>query len=162
MRDYLIVASYATQCLDNCLEVAPAVRTGEPRLILLDLMVPGCDGLQVCEELRSFSSAPIIMIIARVKEVVARVKAILRRSPHLLTSAATRLRIDDEQYQAHPAGPDALGAAPAQRPRPLYGTHVFPAAKHTCRTLNNDNILLGRESWFSTRSRGLNIARRRF
>lgn len=123
MRDYLIAAGYATQCLDNGLQVAPAVRTSEPRLILLDLMLPGCDGLQVCKELRSFSAVPIIMITARVeevdrllgleigaddyickpfspREVVARVKAILRRSPYLLTSAAPRLHIDEEQYQA--------------------------------------------------------------
>ncbi|EJM70904.1 response regulator with CheY-like receiver domain and winged-helix DNA-binding domain [Pseudomonas sp. GM50] len=123
MRDYLIAAGYATQCLDNGLAVVPAVRASEPRLILLDLMLPGCDGLQVCRELRSFSAVPIIMITARVeevdrllgldlgaddyickpfspREVVARVKAILRRSPHLLTSAAPRLQIDEAQYQA--------------------------------------------------------------
>lgn len=123
MRDYLIAAGYTTRCLDNGLQVAPAVRACEPRLILLDLMLPGCDGLQVCKELRSFSAVPIIMITARVeevdrllgleigaddyickpfspREVVARVKAILRRSPHLLTSAPARLHIDEEQYQA--------------------------------------------------------------
>jgi two-component system response regulator BaeR len=134
MRDYLIVASYATQCLDNCLEVAPAVRTGVPRLILLDLIVPGCDGLQVCEELRSFSSVPIIMIIARVKEVVARVKDILRQSPHLLTSAATRLRIDDEQYQAFLVG------------IPLDPTHLelrllSALARSTGRIFSRDQLL---------------------
>lgn len=123
MRDYLIAAGYATQCLDNGLEVVPAVRAREPRLILLDLMLPGRDGLQVCKELRSFSAVPIIMITARVeevdrllgldlgaddyickpfspREVVARVKAILRRSPQLLTSAPPRLQIDEEQYLA--------------------------------------------------------------
>lgn len=123
MRDYLSAAGYATQCLDNGLAVVPAVRASEPRLILLDLMLPGCDGLQVCKELRSFSAVPIIMITARVeevdrllgldlgaddyickpfspREVVARVKAILRRSPQLLASAPQRLLIDEEQYQA--------------------------------------------------------------
>ncbi|WLG25067.1 response regulator [Pseudomonas sp. FP1154] len=123
IRDYLIAASYTTQCLDNGLEVVPAVRANEPRLILLDLMLPGRDGLQVCKDLRSFSAVPIIMITARVeevdrllgldlgaddyickpfspREVVARVKAILRRSPQLLTSAPPRLLIDEEQYLA--------------------------------------------------------------
>ncbi len=84
-------------------KVVPAVRASEPRLILLDLMLPGRDGLQVCQELRSFSAVPIIMITARVeevdrllgldlgaddyickpfspREVVARVKAILLRA----------------------------------------------------------------------------------
>ncbi|UVM52877.1 response regulator [Pseudomonas sp. B21-015] len=123
MRDYLIAAGYTTQCLDNGLEVVPTVRAREPRLILLDLMLPGRDGLQVCKELRSFSAVPIIMITARVeevdrllgldlgaddyickpfspREVVARVKAILRRSPQLLTTAPPRLQIDEEQYLA--------------------------------------------------------------
>ncbi|MEH6349442.1 response regulator [Pseudomonas sp. 3JA] len=123
MRDYLIAAGYATQCLDNGLQVVPAVRASEPRLILLDLMLPGRDGLQVCQELRSFSAVPIIMITARVeevdrllgldlgaddyickpfspREVVARVKAILRRSPRLLVTAPARLLIDEDRYQA--------------------------------------------------------------
>lgn len=123
MRDYLINAGYATQCLDNGLSVVPAVRASEPRLILLDLMLPGRDGLQVCNELRSFSAVPIIMITARVeevdrllgldtgaddyickpfspREVVARVRAILRRSPMLQTQGPTRLHIDEERYQA--------------------------------------------------------------
>ncbi|WP_434575510.1 response regulator [Pseudomonas sp. Z3-6] len=123
MRDYLIAAGYATQCLDNGLQVVPAVRASEPRLILLDLMLPGRDGLQVCQELRSFSAVPIIMITARVeevdrllgldlgaddyickpfspREVVARVKAILRRSPQLLVTAPARLLIDEDSYQA--------------------------------------------------------------
>lgn len=123
MRDYLNAAGYPTHCLDNGLEVIPAVRAREPRLVLLDLMLPGRDGLQVCRELRSFSAVPIIMMTARVeevdrllgldlgaddyickpfspREVVARVKAILRRSPHFLTSARSRLQIDEAQYLA--------------------------------------------------------------
>jgi two-component system response regulator BaeR len=123
MRDYLNVAGYPTHCLDNGLDVLPWVRIRAPRLILLDLMLPGCDGLQICQELRGFSAVPIIMITARVeevdrllgldlgaddyickpfspREVVARVKAILRRSPHLLPSSPSRLQIDDAHYQA--------------------------------------------------------------
>lgn len=124
MRDYLNAAGYPTQCLANGLEVVPAVRACEPRLILLDLMLPGRDGLQVCQELRSFSTVPIVMITARVEEVdrllgldlgaddyickpfspremVARVKAILRRSPQLaLLEAQPRLLIDEELYRA--------------------------------------------------------------
>ncbi len=123
MRDYLAAAGYATVCLDNGLQVVPAVRAHQPRLILLDLMLPGRDGMQLCRDLRGFSAVPIIMITARVeevdrllglelgaddyickpfspREVVARVKAILRRSPHLLNTSATRLLIDEANYQA--------------------------------------------------------------
>ncbi|MBI6852724.1 response regulator [Pseudomonas cichorii] len=124
MRDYLVAAGYPTQCLDNGLQVVPAVRACEPRLILLDLMLPGRDGLQVCQELRTFSAVPIVMITARVEEVdrllgldlgaddyickpfspremVARVKAILRRAPQMVAQQAQpRLLIDEAQYRA--------------------------------------------------------------
>ena len=86
-------------------------------------MLPGRDGLDICRELRSFSAVPIIMITARVeevdrllgldlgaddyickpfspREVVARVKAILRRSPHLETVAQARIKIDESRYSA--------------------------------------------------------------
>ena len=79
-----------------------AVDTFAPNLILLDLMLPGIDGYQVCREVRSSSSVPIIMLSAKgeifdkvlglelgaddymekpfdSKELVARVKAVLRR-----------------------------------------------------------------------------------
>lgn len=123
MRDYLSLEGYPVHCLGNGLEVVPWVRAHSPRLILLDLMLPGRDGLDICRELRSFSAVPIIMITARVeevdrllgldlgaddyickpfspREVVARVKAILRRSPHLETVAQARIEIDETRYSA--------------------------------------------------------------
>ena len=123
MHDYLVAAGYACLCLDNGLQVVPAVRAHNPKLILLDLMLPGRDGMQLCQDLRGFSAVPIIMITARVeevdrllgldlgaddyickpfspREVVARVKAILRRGPQLLNTTAPRLLIDEAQYQA--------------------------------------------------------------
>ncbi|AZC37961.1 response regulator [Pseudomonas chlororaphis] len=123
LRDYLDAAGYPSLCLDNGLDVVPEVRAHRPRLILLDLMLPGRDGLEVCQELRRFSEVPIIMITARVeevdrllgldlgaddyickpfspREVVARVKAILRRSPQLTAAAQARLQIDEERYRA--------------------------------------------------------------
>lgn len=123
MRDYLAAADYPTHCLGNGLEVVPAVRTLDPRLVLLDLSLPGRDGLEVCKELRSFSTVPIIMMTARVeevdrllglelgaddyickpfshREVVARVKALLRRTQGPAPVAQPRLQIDQQQYCA--------------------------------------------------------------
>ena len=102
LRDYLVHAGYAAYCLTQGVEVVPWVRQHAPPLILLDLMLPGKDGMEVCRELRAFSAIPIIMVTARVeeidrllglefgaddyickpfspREVVARVKAVLRR-----------------------------------------------------------------------------------
>src|SRR5476651_1945265 len=122
MQDYLVAAGYPTLCLDNGLQVVPTVRAQAPRLILLDLMLPGRDGMQVCQDLRGFSAVPIIMITARVeeidrllglelgaddyickpfspREVVARVKALVRRA-RAPDSGATSLSLDREALKA--------------------------------------------------------------
>ncbi len=102
LKDYLERAGYRVSCLENGGQVVPHVKKNQPCLILLDLMLPGLDGLAICREVRKFSQVPIIMITARVeeidrllglelgaddyickpfspREVVARVKAVLRR-----------------------------------------------------------------------------------
>ncbi|KAF1020790.1 MAG: Transcriptional regulatory protein BaeR [Paracidovorax wautersii] len=104
LTDYLVAAGHAPRHLGNGVDVAPAVRRRRPDLVLLDLMLPGQDGLAVCRELRRFCDVPIIMLTARVeeadrligldagaddyickmpfspREVVARVHALLRRT----------------------------------------------------------------------------------
>ncbi len=103
LADYLRAAGFEPFCLGNGLEVVPRVREREPDLILLDLMLPGRGGLEICREIRTFSAVPVIMVTARVeevdrllglelgaddyvckpfspREVVARVKAVLRRT----------------------------------------------------------------------------------
>jgi two-component system response regulator BaeR len=102
LQDYLVKAGYRVFCLDRGDPVVSYVRQKQPALILLDLMLPGMDGMEVCREVRKISDVPIIMITARVeemdrllglelgaddyickpfspREVVARVKAVLRR-----------------------------------------------------------------------------------
>lgn len=102
LADYLRAAGYSPEILSRGDEVEGFVRAREPALVLLDLMLPGLGGLDVCRALRAFSDVPIIMVTARVeevdrllgldvgaddyvskpfspREVVARVKAVLRR-----------------------------------------------------------------------------------
>ncbi len=121
LRDYLSAAGHQVQCLADGLAVLPAVRAAMPDLILLDLMLPGQDGLAICRELRGFSDVPIIMITARVeevdrllgldlgaddyickpfspREVVARARAILRRRPRQAGDAG--LQLDEATWQA--------------------------------------------------------------
>jgi two-component system response regulator BaeR len=123
LEDYLHAAEYATQWIADGREVASAVKEDAPALVLLDLMLPGRDGLAVCRELREFSDVPIVMVTARVdeidrllglelgaddyickpfspREVVARVKAILRRARRSEGSADARLTIDDAGFRA--------------------------------------------------------------
>lgn len=123
LADYLRAAGYASEILIDGNAVAATVRANPPALVLLDLMLPGKDGLEVCRELRSFSDVPIIMVTARVeeidrllglelgaddyickpfspREVVARVKAILRRIECSSSASATGLVIDEASYRA--------------------------------------------------------------
>ena len=123
-RDYLQQSGYQTAWLDNGLDVVPWVKDNSPALILLDLMLPGKDGLDICKEVRSFSNIPIIMVTARIeeidrllglelgaddyickpfspREVVARVKTVLRRTlPQAKEEAEQILVLDEERYQA--------------------------------------------------------------
>jgi two-component system response regulator BaeR len=101
--DYLTVSDYETSCLHDGLEVENWLAENHTDIILLDLMLPGKDGLEICKSVRQTNQVPIIMVTAKVeeidrligleigaddyickpfspKEVVARVKAILRRA----------------------------------------------------------------------------------
>ena len=59
LQDYLQQSSYRTHVLDNGLEVANWVQEHQPALLLLDLMLPGLDGWEVCRRLQAESDVPI-------------------------------------------------------------------------------------------------------
>ncbi len=67
--DYLKAYGYQHIWMQNGLEVVPAVREQQPDLILLDVMLPGKDGMTICREVRAFSDLPIIMVTARIEEI---------------------------------------------------------------------------------------------
>jgi two-component system response regulator BaeR len=100
--DYLRHGGFAAEHLLHGNDLVARVRRQPPDLLLLDVMLPGRDGLSLCREIRTFSAVPIIMVTARVeeldrlvgletgaddyvckpfspREVVARVRAMLRR-----------------------------------------------------------------------------------
>jgi DNA-binding response OmpR family regulator len=106
-------------------------RHEKPDLVLLDLMLPGIDGLEVCKKIRRESDVPIIMVTAKTdevdmllgleigaddyvvkpfspREVVARVRAVLRRTERLVeTSAVLRVGeivLDVDSHQVSVAG----------------------------------------------------------
>ena len=99
---YLTKECYETLIVNDGESVMPAMESFSPNLILLDIMLPGMDGYQVCREVRNKYTVPIIMLSAKgeifdkvlglelgaddymmkpfdSKELVARVKAVLRR-----------------------------------------------------------------------------------
>ncbi|MGZ8927730.1 MAG: response regulator, partial [Methylobacter sp.] len=128
--DYLQNAGFGTDCLSNGLEVSPWLKANHTDLIVLDLMLPGRDGLDICRELRSFSAVPIIMVTARIEEIdrllglelgaddyickpfspremVARVKAVLRRLQTQTVDAAVgalKLKLDPHSFRVSAEG----------------------------------------------------------
>jgi two-component system response regulator BaeR len=69
VADYLKASDYQTEHIDNGNAVISRLKAQMPDLILLDLMLPGRDGLSLCQEIRTFSDVPIIMLTARVEEI---------------------------------------------------------------------------------------------
>lgn len=129
LADYLRAAQYEVTVLHEGTNAVALVRDNPPDLLLLDLMLPGKDGLTICREVRAFSQVPIIIVTARVEEIdrllglelgaddyickpfspreaVARVRAILRRArrdPGKADHGGTPdmgLILDAEGYQA--------------------------------------------------------------
>ena len=65
VRDYLEDAGYACSVLGSGTGVVEWVRVHAPAAILLDVNLPGVDGLAICREVRTFSAVPILMLTAR-------------------------------------------------------------------------------------------------
>jgi two-component system response regulator BaeR len=120
LANYLQAQGFATTWVRDGLRAVPEVRRLQPSVVLLDLNLPGQDGIEVCRAIRSFSAVPLIMVTARVeevdrliglevgaddyvckpfspREVVARIQALLRRAEGRLGpgAGAGGFRIDE-------------------------------------------------------------------
>jgi two-component system response regulator BaeR len=128
LEDYLQSQGvFRTMVVERGDEVLEQYRNHKPALILLDLSLPGLDGIEVCKQIRAESNVPIIMLTARVdeidrllglelgaddyickpfspREVVARVKAVLRRSDAGPLDKQTGLTIDTDRFIVHYSG----------------------------------------------------------
>lgn len=138
LEDYLRAkGGFSTRVLHRGDTVLDSFRKEPPDLVLLDLMLPGLDGIEVCKKIRMESQVPIIMVTARVeeidrllglelgaddyickpfspREVVARVKAVLRRSGGGAgMNTRKKLEIDEEKFTARYDG-TALSLTPVE------------------------------------------------
>lgn len=118
---YLTKECYDTMIVNDGEEAVAAVESYNPNLILLDLMLPGMDGYQVCREVRTKNNTPIIMLSAKgeifdkvlglelgaddymmkpfdSKELVARVKAVLRRYQPVKVETPTVVELKCVEY----------------------------------------------------------------
>ncbi|AEV68847.1 response regulator transcription factor [Acetivibrio clariflavus] len=105
IRLYMEKEGFEVLTIYNGIKAVEAFKTFAPNIVILDIMLPGADGWQVCREIRKISNIPIIMLSAKgetfdkvlglelgaddyivkpfePKELVARVKAVLRRYEH--------------------------------------------------------------------------------
>ncbi len=158
-RMYLQQDGFRIHSVGDGLDALVAVEQENPALVVLDLMLSGLDGYEVCRRLRAKSDIPIIMVTAREedidkivglelgaddyltkpfnpRELVARVKAILRRTERTTRPANETLHIGD------------LTIDPARREVTISGTHQNLRAKEfdLLQTLaENRGIVLSRE-----------------
>ncbi len=125
LADYCRANQYQASSIYEGTSVISWVRQHLPDMILLDLMLPGKDGIDICREIRKFSNVPIIIITARVeeidriigleigaddyickpfspREVIARIKTIFRRQEQFDTAqqSSSVLYVDKEKYLA--------------------------------------------------------------
>jgi two-component system alkaline phosphatase synthesis response regulator PhoP len=130
-RDYLEKAGFRVISAGDGVTAMAAARRDRPDLVVLDLMLPGMDGLDVCRALRRESDVPIIMLTARIeetdrliglelgaddyitkpfspRELVARVRTVLRRAQGSLHQPgilrASDLEIDLEGHRLSRGG----------------------------------------------------------
>jgi two-component system, OmpR family, response regulator BaeR len=122
LADYLHQAEFEAHCIGDGAQVIEAIKKLDPAAILLDIMLPGRDGISLCKEIRGFSNVPILMVTARVeevdrllglelgaddyickpfspREVVSRVKAVLRRARGEIAMLARNLVLDDNRLE---------------------------------------------------------------
>lgn len=114
LLEYLNKSGFEGKHIDTGAGVVDLVRAQSPDLILLDVMLPVMDGLEICKEIRKFSEVPIIIISARVdeldrllglelgaddyickpfspREVILRIKSIFKRAHNIATGSSESL-----------------------------------------------------------------------
>lgn len=121
LADYLKQSQFDTHCIEHGDDVLPWLEHNAVDAIMLDLMLPGKDGLTLCREIRLQSNTPILMCTAKVdeidrlvglelgaddyickpyspREVVARVKAVLRRAEQTGSLVVPGLQLNDHRF----------------------------------------------------------------
>ena len=118
LLDYLRSEGFDARMLADGHLALAEVRHAPPSLLILDLNLPGLDGVSLCRAVREFSDVPILMVTARIdeldrllglnsgaddyvckpfspREVMARVQALLRRAEGRVTRSASLWTLDD-------------------------------------------------------------------
>jgi len=159
IADYARAAGYVATVFGDGAAALAAIRNEAPALVVLDLMLPGLDGLSLCRAVRAFSDLPIVMVTARVEEIdrllglesgaddylckpfsprelMARIKVILRRVGNLvpppqfmLDEGARRISIRGQVLELTPSEYAILAALARHPGQVLSRSRLLDAAQ---------------------------------
>ena len=181
-RLYLERENYRVEAAYDGLQALESIRDLKPALVVLDIMLPGMDGFDVCRKVRSESDVPIIMLTARdedidkivglelgaddyltkpfnPRELVARVKAILRRSIRSPEQTAERIHLADVMID--PASREVTVSGELIILRTKEFDLLLTLAEHRGKVLSRDqllNLAWGYEFYGQTRTVDVHVA----
>lgn len=162
IRTYLESAGFRVACVDDGQEALNKLHELDPTLVILDLNLPGMDGMEVAARMRELSEVYILMLTARSeeadrvaglrigaddylvkpfspRELVARVEAILRRSRSTAVARTNRLEFDTLTID-----PDSYEVYAKDKQVELTSTEfslLWELARHHGRVLSRDQLL---------------------
>lgn len=122
IKSYLLRENYTVETFENGIDLLSAFKIKQPDMIVLDIMLPGMSGLDICRDLRKTSDVPIILVSARddtfdkvlglelgsddyiakpfsPRELVARIKTVFRRVKEPESREASESKIQDIQIK---------------------------------------------------------------
>ena len=164
LRLYLEKDGFQTDIVTDGIKAIETFNSINPDLVLLDIMLPGLDGWQICREIRKTSQTPIIMLTAKgetfdkvlglelgaddyitkpfeTKEVIARIKAVLRRSANTQITAETSKEVNFDKLSINLTNYELkVNGTPIDTP-PKELELIFHLANNPNRVYTRDQLL---------------------
>ncbi len=164
LRLYLEKEGFEADVVTNGLHAVDKFHATSPDLVLLDIMLPGLDGWQICREIRKSSQTPIIMLTAKgetfdkvlglelgaddyitkpfeTKEVMARIKAVLRRSAGKSATAEATKEVSYDKLSINLTNYELVVDGKAVDTPPKELELIFHLASNPNRVYTRDQLL---------------------
>ena len=164
LRLYLEKDGFQTDIVTDGIKAIDVFNSVNPELVLLDIMLPGMDGWQICREIRKTSQTPIIMLTAKgetfdkvlglelgaddyitkpfeTKEVIARIKAVLRRSSSVSSTTETTKEVNFDKLSINLTNYELKVDGKAIDTPPKELELIFHLANNPNRVYTRDQLL---------------------
>ena len=164
LRLYLEKDGFQTDIVTDGIKAIEVFNSVNPELVLLDIMLPGMDGWQICREIRKTSQTPIIMLTAKgetfdkvlglelgaddyitkpfeTKEVIARIKAVLRRSSCVSSTTETTKEVNFDKLSINLTNYELKVDGKAIDTPPKELELIFHLANNPNRVYTRDQLL---------------------